>query len=96
MAYEKHTWVDKEVITAEKLNNLEEGAAAKPVPGPQGERGPQGAQGPQGETGPKGDGFTGEPVVINTLQNEADNATVIKKINEIIGVLATRGVTKGA
>lgn len=28
MAYEKHTWIDKETITAEKLNNIEEGIAA--------------------------------------------------------------------
>ena len=33
MAYEPHVWVDKEVITAEKLNNLEEGAKAKSIPG---------------------------------------------------------------
>lgn len=60
MAYEPHVWVDKEVITAEKLNNLEEGAKAKSIPGP------QGAAGPQGEPGPKGDGFTGEPVTLGT------------------------------
>ena len=47
MAYEPHVWGDKEVITAEKLNNLEEGA------------------------------------------------TMIGKINEVIGILAARGVTKG-
>ncbi len=41
MAYEPHVWVDKEVITAEKLNNLEEGAKAKSIPGPQGAAGPR-------------------------------------------------------
>ena len=45
MAYEPHVWVDKEVITAEKLNNLEEGAKAKSIPGPQGAAGPQGEPG---------------------------------------------------
>ena len=83
MAYEPHVWVDKEVITAEKLNNLEEGAKAKRIPGP------------QGEPGPKGDGFTGEPVTLGTLEDSADTATMIGKINEVIGILAARGVTKG-
>ena len=78
MAYEPHVWVDKEVITAEKLNNLEEGAKAKSIPGP------QGAAGPQGEPGPLG-----------TLEDSADTATMIGKINEVIGILAARGVTKG-
>ena len=45
MAYEPHVWVDKEVITAEKLNNLEEGAKAKSIPGPQGAAGPPGRTG---------------------------------------------------
>ena len=89
MAYDPHVWVDKEVITAEKLNNLEEGAKAKSIPGP------QGAAGPQGEPGPKGDGFTGEPVTLGTLEDSADTATMIGKINEVIGILAARGVTKG-
>ena len=80
MAYEPHVWVDKEVITAEKLNNLEEGAKAKSIPG---------------EPGPKGDGFTGEPVTLGTLEDSADTATMIGKINEVIGILAARGVTKG-
>ena len=47
MAYEPHVWVDKEVITAEKLNNLEEGAKAKSIPGPQGTAAP-------GRTGTEG------------------------------------------
>ncbi|MFR6217971.1 MAG: hypothetical protein ACLUKO_13845 [Enterocloster bolteae] len=88
MAYEPHVWVDKEVITAEKLNNLEEGAKAKSIQAPREHR-------PQGEPGPKGDGFTGEPVTLGTLEDSADTATMIGKINEVIGILAARGVTKG-
>ncbi|WP_368262939.1 hypothetical protein [Clostridium disporicum] len=65
MAYSKHTWTDDEVITKEKLNNIEEGIVnIELTPGPQGatgERGPAGATGPKGdrgETGPQG--ATGE------------------------------------
>lgn len=90
MAYAPHTWVDKETITAEKLNNLEEGANAKTIPGP------QGVPGPQGIPGPKGDGFIGEPVILAPLEDNADTVAVIGKINEMIGALEARGVTKGA
>lgn len=90
MAYIRHTWVDGEIITPEKMNNLEEGADAKSVPGP------QGSPGIQGEPGPKGDGFVGEPTVLSALEENADNTAIVEKINEIIGALAARGVTKGA
>lgn len=33
MAYSKHTWIDNELITKEKLNNIENGIAAINVPG---------------------------------------------------------------
>ncbi|WP_320993588.1 hypothetical protein [Phocaeicola sp.] len=90
MAYIHHTWVDGEIITPEKMNNLEEGADEKSIPGPPGE------QGPPGEPGPKGDGFTGEAVLLSVLEENADNSAITGKINEIIGILAARGVTKGA
>ena len=32
MAYSKHTWTDNELITKEKLNNIEDGIAAITVP----------------------------------------------------------------
>lgn len=66
MAYEKHTWTDGEVITAERMNALEAGVENEQV-GPQGpkgdtgEAGPQGPKGDTGETGPQGPkGDTGE------------------------------------
>ena len=66
MAYEKHTWKDGEVITAERMNALEEGVHNEQE-GPQGpkgdtgETGPQGPKGDTGETGPQGPkGDTGE------------------------------------
>lgn len=40
MAYEKHTWTDGEVITKEKLNNMEDGIAdVEKQAGPQGPAG---------------------------------------------------------
>ena len=80
MAYTKHTWIDGEVITKEKLNNLENGLEnVETTPGPKGDIGAQGPKGDTGAQGPKGDtgaqGPKGEPgsdakqitsVVINT------------------------------
>ena len=77
MAYSKHTWTDGEVITKEKLNNLENGlATVETTPGPKGDKGDKGdagEQGPKGDTGEQGP--KGEPgsdakqiktIVINT------------------------------
>lgn len=66
MAYEPTTWRDGDLITADKLNKLEQGVQNEQVgpqgpkgdTGPQGPKGDTGEQGPQGEQGPKGD--TGE------------------------------------
>ena len=56
MAYLKHTWVDEEVITKEKLNNIEDGIAnIELTPGPKGDTGAQGPKGDTGAQGPKGD-----------------------------------------
>lgn len=57
MAYEATTWRDGDLITAEKLNKLEQGVQNEQV-GPAGPKGDTGEQGPQGDPGPKGD--TGE------------------------------------
>lgn len=54
MAYEPTTWTDGDLITAAKLNKLEQGVQNEQV-------GPQGPKGDTGDTGPKGDkGDTGE------------------------------------
>lgn len=50
MAYTPTTWSDGDVITAEKLNKLEQGVKNEQV----GPAGPAGAQGPAGPTGPAG------------------------------------------
>lgn len=87
MAYEPHTWKDKELITAEKLNNLEEGANAKSIPGP---------PGPKGFPGDPGKGLIGEPAALSQLADGADSAAVLAKVKEIIGVLNARGISKEA
>ena len=52
MAYQKHTWTDNELITKEKLNNIENGIAnIELTPGPAGPQGPRGEQGPAGPQG---------------------------------------------
>lgn len=61
IAYKAHTWVDGELITAERLNSLEKGAAQAAQPGPQGEKGEKGDPGEQRPQGEKGDtGAQGE------------------------------------
>ena len=92
MAYSKHTWTDGEVITKEKLNNLENGlATVETTPGPKGDKGDKGdtgEQGPKGDTGeqgPKGDtgeqGPKGEPgsdaKQIKTIVINTDESNVV-------------------
>lgn len=79
MAYTPTTWKDNDLITAERLNKLEQGVQNEQVgpQGPKGDTGPQGPQGdpgpqgPQGETGPRGatgpQGPQGEPGATYTL-----------------------------
>lgn len=55
MAYTPTTWNNDDVITAEKLNKLEQGVKNEQV----GPAGPAGPVGPAGPAGPKGD--KGEP-----------------------------------
>lgn len=54
MAYTPTTWNNDDVITAEKLNKLEQGVKNEQV-GPAGPAGPAGAVGPAGPAGAKGD-----------------------------------------
>ena len=58
MAYTPTTWNNDDVITAEKLNKLEQGVKNEQV-GPAGPAGAAGAKGDPGVAGPKGD--KGEP-----------------------------------
>lgn len=54
MAYAPTIWSDGDVITAEKLNKLEQGVTNEQA-GPQGEPGPQGPAGPKGDQGERGE-----------------------------------------
>ncbi|MBC5628528.1 collagen-like protein [Clostridium sp. NSJ-6] len=103
MAYSKHTWTDDEIITKEKLNNIEEGIAnIELTPGPQGatgERGPAGATGPKGdrgETGPQGP--KGADAVINKLDKvdaltaeSASTQDIATAFNNLIADLKAKG-----
>ena len=53
MAYTAHNWETGEVITAERLNAMEQGIQNEQVgpQGPKGDPGDTGAQGPKGDTG---------------------------------------------
>lgn len=54
-AYEPNVWKDGDVLSAEKLNNLENGvAAAEGVAGPKGDKGDTGPAGKDGAAGAKG------------------------------------------
>ena len=82
MAYQKHTWQDDEIISAERLNAIENGIAKiELTPGPAGETG---AQGPPGSNGlgwlfgtnvPNSEGRDGD------LYLKTDNFDVYKKVS---------------
>ena len=57
MAYTPTTWNNDDVITAEKLNKLEQGVKNEQV-GPAGPAGPTGAAGPKGDKGDPGQSYT--------------------------------------
>ncbi len=81
MAYEKHTWTDGELISAERLNYIENGISnIELTPGPKGDKGETGATGPAGPQGPKGDkGDTGA----QGPQGPKGADAVINKLNKV-------------
>ena len=86
MAYKAHTWKNGELITAEKLNALEAGAAQAAQPGPKGDK---------GEKGDTGEGLTGTAEELTKLETDADLPGVTAKVNELIDVLMKRGICSG-
>ena len=69
MAYEKQTWVnDETVISAERMNHMEEGIEAAT----NGTVGPAGPQGEKGDTGPQGP--AGKDAVLTPATTEAIGA----------------------
>ena len=87
MSYTPTTWNTGDVITAEKLNKLEQGVQNEQV-------GPQGPAGEQGPQGPAGAGLTGSATAVEAIATpeSADAPTVAAKVNEIITQLKARGV----
>lgn len=92
MAYTPTTWNTGDLITAEKLNKLEQGVQNEQV-GPQGPHGEKGEQGPKGEPG---DGLTGEAVSMTKLAGSEEAAAIATKVNEMIDGLIARGVFTAA
>lgn len=85
MAYEAHTWSDGEVISAERMNALEQGVKNEQIgpAGPQGETGPQGPKGDTGTTGPKGD--KGDPGETGPQGPKGDSYTLPEASAETLG-----------
>lgn len=105
MAYTPTTWKDNDLITAERLNKLEQGVQNEQV-GPQGPKGDTGPQGPQGATGPQGP--QGEPGATYTLPaattetlggvkmaggvSEVSAAPTQEEFNALLASLRTAGI----
>lgn len=96
MAYEPTTWNNDDVITAEKLNKLEQGVKNEQV-GPAGPAGPAGAVGPAGPsyTLPAANkttlGGVKQMALIEDLSTET--ATDLKdKINAILAEMKKQGI----
>lgn len=106
MSYTKHEWVDEEIITKEKLNNIENGITnIELTPGPKGEVGPQGSKGDKGDTGTQGvkgdkgeQGAPGADAVINklnkvdALEDGVEVAVAVTAFNSLIADLKAKGL----
>ena len=105
MAYEPTTWNNDDVITAEKLNKLEQGVKNEQV-GPAGPAGPAGAKGEKGDPGaqgPAGPSYTLPAANKTTLGGvkqmaliadlSTETATDLKnKINAILAEMKKQGI----
>lgn len=78
MAYTPTTWQTGDLITAERLNHLEQGVANEQV-------GPQGPAGPAGPTGPQGDpGTSYTAATTSTLGVVKQSANVAQAAGETV------------
>lgn len=91
MAYEKHTWQDGELISAERLNYIENGIAnIELTPGPKGDKGDTGAQGPQG---PKGaDAVINKLNKVDALDGGTEVTVVVTAFNNLIADMKAKGL----
>lgn len=105
MAYTPTTWNDGDVMTAEKMNKLEQGVKNEQV-GPAGPAGPAGAKGEKGDPGaqgPAGPSYTLPAANKTTLGGvkqmaliadlSTETATDLKnKINAILAEMKKQGI----
>lgn len=99
MAYTPTTWNNDDVITAEKLNKLEQGVKNEQVgpAGPKGDKGDPGAQGPAGPsyTLPAANkttlGGVKQMALIADLSTET-TADLKNKINAILAEMKKQGI----
>lgn len=102
MAYEPTTWNNDDVITAEKLNKLEQGVKNEQV-GPAGAVGPKGDKGDPGAQGPAGQSYTLPAANKTTLGGvkqmaliadlSTETTTDLKdKINAILAEMKKQGI----
>ena len=84
MAYEPTTWNNDDVITAEKLNKLEQGVKNEQVgpAGPAGAVGPKGDKGDTGAQGPAGPSYTLPAASKTTLGGVKQAALVAEAAGE--------------
>ena len=105
MAYTPTTWNNDDVITAEKLNKLEQGVKNEQVgpAGPAGAVGPKGDKGDPGAQGPAGPSYTLPAANKTTLGGvkqmaliadlSTETTTDLKnKINEILAEMKKQGI----
>ena len=105
MAYTPTTWNNADLITAEKLNKLEQGVKNEQVgpAGPAGAVGPAGPAGPAGAVGPAGPSYTLLAANKTTLGGvkqmaliadlSTETTTDLKnKINEILAEMKKQGI----
>lgn len=105
MAYTPTTWSDGDVITAEKLNKLEQGVKNEQVgpAGPAGAVGPKGDKGDPGAQGPAGPSYTLPAANKTTLGGvkqmaliadlSTETTTDLKnKINAILAEMKKQGI----
>lgn len=91
MAYEPTVWRNDDLITAEKLNKLEQGVQNEQV-GPKGDKG---EQGPQGPAGPAPSNATTETAgVVKQIANIPDVSETVtpENFNGLLDALKTAGI----
>ena len=93
MAYSPTTWQDGDVITAEKMNKLEQGVQNEQV-------GPQGPKGDTGEQGPAGPSYTLPAATTSALGGvkmaaavaDAAAAPTMEEFNGLLTALRNAGI----